>query len=163
MTNLLEIAPTMELVADEEGNFEAILAHSFGALITSYTLVNRDLPAPSRLVYFGAFNRLMDALPRFQVQAGLPVEIAEGLGDMIYETFGKEVLDGIVNETLTQQIHIPALLFHDTADNVTPIEDSLAIAKVWKSAQFIETTGLGHRGALKSEAIHGQVVEFLKS
>ena len=36
------------------------------------------------------------------------------------------------NETLTPQIDIPALMFHDTADNVTPVEDSRAIAKVWK-------------------------------
>ena len=63
---------------------------------------------------------------------------------MIYENFGKDVLDPIANETMTPQINIPALMFHDTADNVTPIEDSRAIAKVWKNVQFIETTGLGH-------------------
>jgi pimeloyl-ACP methyl ester carboxylesterase len=163
MTNLLEIAPTMELITKREGNFAAIIAHSFGALITSYALVNRSLPPPERLVYFGAFNRLMDSLPRFQILASLPDEIIRGLGNMIYEIFGKEVLDAIVNETLTQHIHTPALMFHDATDNVTPIADSRAIAKAWKSAQLIETTGLGHRGALQSKAIHEQVVKFLKN
>jgi pimeloyl-ACP methyl ester carboxylesterase len=86
----------------------------------------------------------------------------EGLRAMIYENFGKEVLDAIVNETLTPQIHIPALMFHDVADNVTPIEDSRAIARVWKDAQLRETEGLGHRGALQSKSIHEQVVKFLK-
>ena len=162
-TNLLEIAPTLDLIAQKEGPFHALIAHSFGTLITSYALVERNFPPPARLVYFGAFNRLMDSLPRFQVLAQLPDEIMEGLLAMIYENFERDVLDSITNETLTPRINIPALMFHDAADNVTPIEDSRAIAQVWKQAQFIETEGLGHRGALQSKDIHEQVVKFLKS
>ena len=162
MTNALEIAPTMGLIAEKEGKFEAILAHSFGTLITSYALVNRNFLLPTRLIYFGAFNRIMDSLPRFQVIAGLPDQIIEGVRALIYKNFGKGVLDGVNNELMVPQIDIPALMFHDTTDNVTPIEDSRAVAKAWKSAQLIETTGLGHRGALQSKEIHEQVVKFLK-
>jgi len=161
-TNLLEIAPTMDLLAKHEGPFAAIIAHSFGTLITSYALVNRNFPSPSRLVYFGAFNRLLDSLPRFQVLASLTDEITSGLREMIYENFGRDVLDAIVNEKLAPQIHIPALMFHDVADNVTPISDSRDIAGAWQHAQLIETSGLGHRGALQSKEIHEQVVRFLK-
>jgi pimeloyl-ACP methyl ester carboxylesterase len=161
-TNLLEIAPTMELIAKQEGPFYAILAHSFGTLITSYALVERKLPLPERLVYFGAFNRLMDSLPRFQVQARLPDEIIEGLRATLYENFDRDLLDSINNEELAPRINIPALMFHDTLDNVTPVEDSRAIARVWKQATFIETEGLGHRGALQSKSVHEQVIAFLK-
>jgi pimeloyl-ACP methyl ester carboxylesterase len=161
MTNILEISPTMDLINEKAGRFDAVIAHSFGALITSYALVKRNFPPPTRLVYFGAFNRLLDSLPRFQAFANLPDEIINGLQDMIYENFEKGVLDGIVNEILTPQINIPALMFHDTADNVTPIDDSRAIASVWKNAQLIETTGLGHRGALQSKEIHEQMIKFL--
>jgi pimeloyl-ACP methyl ester carboxylesterase len=162
MTNLLEIAPTMDLIAKQEGPFEAILAHSFGTLITSHALVNRNFPSPSKLVYFGAFNRLMEALPRFQVIAQLSDEIMDGLRHMINEKFSKEVLDAIVNEVLVQQIPTRALMFHDKSDNVTPVEDSRAIAQAWENVQYIETNGLGHRGALQSKEIHEQVVRFLR-
>jgi pimeloyl-ACP methyl ester carboxylesterase len=162
-TNLLEIAPTMELIAKEEGTFDAIIAHSFGTLIASYALVSLKFRSPERLVYLGAFNRLMDSLPRFQAQAGLPDPIMEGLREMIYEKFGQAVVEAICNEILAPRINIPALLFHDKADNVTPIEDSRAIARVWKNAQLTETDGLGHRGALQSDAIREQVVKFIKS
>lgn len=162
-TNILEITPTMDLIASREGKFDAIIAHSFGTLVASYALVKRNFPQPSRLVYFGSFNRLLDSLPRFQVLAGLPDTIIEGLRGMIYENFGQAVLDAIANETLTPQINIPALMFHDTEDNVTPVEDSRAIANVWKSARYTETKGLGHRGALQSKEIHEQVVKFLRS
>jgi pimeloyl-ACP methyl ester carboxylesterase len=161
-TNLLEIAPTMELIAEPEGPFYAVLAHSFGTLITSYALVNRNFPPPARLVYFGAFNQLLESLPRFQIIAGLPDAIMEGFRALLYENFGREVLESITNEQLTPQIHIPALMFHDVTDNVTPVEDSRAIARVWNEVRYIETEGLGHRGALQSKSIHEQVVEFLK-
>ena len=162
-TNLLEIAPTMDLIAQREGPFHAVIAHSFGTLITSYALVERNFPPPARLVYFGAFNRLMDSLPRFQVLANLSDEIMDGFRAMLYEQFGRGVLESITNESLTPRISIPALMFHDVTDNVTPIEDSRAIARVWKQAQFIETKGLGHRGALQSRSIHEQVIRFIKS
>ena len=163
MTNLLEIAPTMDLIKEKEGNFDAVIAHSFGTLITSYALVKRNFPPPSKLIYFGAFNRLLESLPRFQVLANLPDEIIDGLRNMIYENFGRDVLDPIVNESLVPQIHIPALMFHDRSDNVTPVEDSRAIANAWTEAQYIETNGLGHRGALQAAEIHEQVIKFLKS
>jgi pimeloyl-ACP methyl ester carboxylesterase len=162
MTNILEIAPTMDLIAKREGPFEAVIAHSFGTLITSFALINRYFPLPARLIYRGSFNRLLDSLPRFQVMAGLPDPIMDGLRDMIYANFGKDVLDAIWNEKMTQSIDIPALMFHDIADNVTPIEDSRAIAHVWQSARLIETQGLGHRGALQSAEVHKQVVDFLQ-
>jgi len=162
-TNLLEIAPTMDLIVQREGPFHAIIAHSFGTLITSYALVERNFPPPARLVYFGAFNRLMDSLPRFQVLANLPDEIMDGFRAMLYELFGHGVLEAITNETLTPRIDVPALMFHDVTDNVTPIEDSRSIAHAWKQAHFVETEGLGHRGALQSRSIHEQVVEFLKA
>ena len=163
MTNLLEIAPTMDLIAQREGPFHAIIAHSFGTLTTSYALVKRNFPAPTRLVYFGAFNQLLDSLPRFQVLGSLSDEVMDGFREMLHENFGRDVLEVITNEILTPQINIPALMFHDKADNVTPVEDSRAIARVWKQAKLIATEGLGHRGALQSKSIQEQVVQFLKS
>jgi len=162
MTNILEISPTMDLIREKEGDFEAIIAHSFGTLVTSYALTVRNFPPPSRLVYFGAFNRLLDSLPRFQEIAKLPDEIILGLQEMIYGNFGRGVLDAIVNEEMTKRINIPALMFHDVSDTVTPIEDSRAIARAWENVRFIETNGLGHRGALQSKDIHEQVLDFLK-
>ena len=162
-TNILEISPTMDVMLNRFGKLDAILAHSFGTLITSYALVKRNFPPPSKLVYFGAFNRLLDVLPRFQAIAKLPDELLDGLRDMFFENFGKDLLDSIVNEDYVREINIPSLMFHDRSDEVTPVEDSRAIANAWTHAQYVETNGLGHRGALQSKDIHEQVVKFLKS
>jgi pimeloyl-ACP methyl ester carboxylesterase len=152
----------MDLIAQHEGPFHAIIAHSFGTLITSYALGKQNFPPPARLVYFGAFNRLLDSLPRFQVLAGLTDEIMEGFRAMLHQEFGQGVLEAIINESLAPRINIPALMFHDLTDNVTPIEDSRAVARAWNGAQLIETQGLNHRGALQSKSVHEQVIQFLK-
>ena len=73
---------------------------------------------------------------------------------LLYEEFGRDVLESITNETLTLRIDIPALMFNDAADNVTPVEDSRAIARVWRNAHLVVTQGLGHTGALQSRDIH---------
>jgi pimeloyl-ACP methyl ester carboxylesterase len=161
-TDLLEIAPTMDLILQKEGPFHGILAHSFGTLVTSYALAERNFPAPARLVYFGAFNRLLDALPRFQVNTDLSDEFMEGLRALLYEDFERETVEAMSNEKLTPRINIPALMFHDITDDVTPIADSWAIARAWKHARLVETEGLNHRGTLQSRFIHEQVVNFLK-
>ncbi len=162
MTNFFEIVPTMDLIAQREGPFHAVIAHSFGTLITSYAIVEQGFPPPARLVYFGAFNRLMDSLPRFQVLAGLSDEVMDGFRIFLYENFGRDIMESITNEAFTPRIAIPALMFHTVTDSVTPIEDSRAIARVWKHAHLFELEGLGHRGPLQSKPIHEQVVKFLK-
>jgi pimeloyl-ACP methyl ester carboxylesterase len=163
MTNILEIAPTLNLITKQEGNFHAVLAHSFGTLIISFALVHLGFPPPRKLVYFGSFNRLMDSLPRFQVLARLSDPVMEALRRRMYENLGRERLESISHNLLAPQIDIPLLMFHDTEDEVTPVEDSRIIARAWKEACFIETSGLGHRGALGSGEIHKQVIEFLDS
>jgi len=151
----------MELIAAREGDFYGILAHSFGTLIASYAIVKYGFPPAGKLIYFGSLNRLMDTLPRFQALARLPDSAIEGLAQLIFENYGRETVESIIHETYVPRMPIPALMFHDTSDKVTPIEDSRAIARVWPTARLVETEGLGHRGALQSEAIHAQIVQFL--
>jgi pimeloyl-ACP methyl ester carboxylesterase len=161
-TNILEMSPALKTIEAYEGPFHAIIAHSFGTLITSYTLANHREISLSRLVYFGAMNRLMDSVPRFQKLAGLTDEIITNLTWAIEENFGKELLASIANESLAPQLDIPALMFHDEQDPITPVEDSLEIARAWPAAELIITKGLGHRRALRDEQIIRKVVAFIQ-
>lgn len=160
-TNILVVADSLEVVGRYYGPFHAILAHSLGTLGTSYALVNRDFAHPTRLVYFGALNRLMDFIPRYQVMAQLNDEITAGLKQAIENSFGRDQLELITNETLVPQLPLPALLFHDRQDAITPISDSQAIARAWPGAQLIESDGLGHRRLLQDAKTIEQVVSFI--
>jgi len=160
-TNLLGIASSMDLIAQQFGRFDAVIAHSFGTLVTTYSIVLGNFTPPSKLVYFGAFNHLSDTLPRFQTAARLPETMIHPLRRMIDRNLGPQVMRTIKHDELAGQLHIPALMFHDRSDVVTPVDDSRAIAQAWRQARYIETDGLGHRGALQSRKIHEQVVRFL--
>jgi pimeloyl-ACP methyl ester carboxylesterase len=103
----------------------------------------------------------MDSVPRFQQMAGLNDEIIANLTRAIEESFGKDVLASIVNETLASQLAIPTLMFHDELDPVTPVQDSLEIARAWPAAELIVTKGLGHRRALRNDEIIHKVVSFI--
>jgi pimeloyl-ACP methyl ester carboxylesterase len=161
--NILEIAPTMTAVATLTGPFTAILAHSFGALVTSYTLAHALMAPPQRVLYFGAFNRLMDSIDRFGKIAKLTDEMTAQLRELTYARFGHEVLEAIVNASLVQQLTFPALLVHDLDDPVTPITDSQAIASAWPSSQLVETHGLGHLGTLDDPETLQRALTFLGS
>jgi pimeloyl-ACP methyl ester carboxylesterase len=161
-TNILEMTAALQKVEKYEGPFHAIIAHSFGTLATSYLLSQRPQISPTRLVYFGAMNRLMDAVPRFQALAGLSDTLTAQLRLTIEETFGRELLASINHETLISSLSVPALMFHDEHDPVTPVEDSLAIARAWPTARLIVTQGLGHRDALRTEEVIQTVVDFVQ-
>jgi pimeloyl-ACP methyl ester carboxylesterase len=161
-TNILEIAESMNLMSQIFGRFDAVIAHSFGTLVTTYSIVVGNFIPPSKLVYFGAFNHLMDTLPRFQAATQLPETLIHPLRRMIDRKLGRDVLRTINHDDLAKHLHIPALIFHDRSDTVTPVEDSRSISQVWKTARYIETDGLGHHGALRSRKIHEQVAYFLK-
>jgi pimeloyl-ACP methyl ester carboxylesterase len=161
-TNVFVVADSLQVIGSYYGPFQAILAHSLGTLGTSFALVNRDFPHPSRLVYFGALNRLMDFVPRFQVMAQLSDEITAGLAQAIENRFGRDELEAITNARLVPHLPLPALLFHDRQDAVTPVSDSRAIARAWPGAQLVETDGLGHRRVLRDAKIIEQVVAFVR-
>lgn len=160
-TNILEIAQSMDLISETFGKFEAVIAHSFGALATTYSIVLGNFTPPSKLVYLGAFNRAADTLPRFQATEQLPETMVHPLRRMIDRKLGPDVLRTINHDELARHLHIPGLMFHDRSDNVTPADDSRAIAKTWSQVRYIETNGMGHHGALHSRKIHEQVLSFL--
>ncbi|MFN8461868.1 MAG: hypothetical protein U0X93_08890 [Anaerolineales bacterium] len=102
-TNLLKIAPTMDVMLNHHGEFDAI-SHSFGTLITSYALVKRNFP-PLPSWFTSARSIGLDVLPRFQVIAKLPDELLDGLRDMFFENFAT-LWDSIVNEEFVKGINI---------------------------------------------------------
>jgi pimeloyl-ACP methyl ester carboxylesterase len=160
-TNIIEMADALQLLNENEGPFEAVIAHSFGTLVTSFSLVHREVPLPKKLAYFGTLNRLMDTVERFQAIGGFSDPLAAALREKIEARFGAQFLASVANDRLAPQLELPALMFHDKKDLVTPVADSRAVAAAWPGAQLTITEGLGHRGALRAGAIIEQVVGFI--
>jgi pimeloyl-ACP methyl ester carboxylesterase len=158
-THGFEIAAALMAVVAEAGQPYAVIAHSFGTLVTTIAL--QEGLSTERLVFFGALRRLSDALEAFVQMNGLTPEIREYIVRSVEAEFGSQVWDQTALDKQLPDVAIPALLFHDKDDELTPYLSSVAIQRAWPAARLVTTQGLGHRSALNDQAVIRQVVEFL--
>jgi pimeloyl-ACP methyl ester carboxylesterase len=158
-TTGFEFAGAMRAVTDSVGAPHAIIAHSFGTLGTSIALTN-GLTA-EKLIFSGAMRRLSDAFEIFVREMDISPEIAAIMKTRLEKEYGQDVWERTAVDKLVTDIPLPALMFHDKKDPVTPYLSSAAIARVWPSATLVTTEGLGHRRILWNESVIQQVVDFI--
>ena len=59
-----------------------------------------------------------------------------------------------------KNIDLPALIVHDTEDEIVSFGEGQKIATSWKKATFIQTKGLGH--SLHDALLHDKILTFLR-
>ncbi|KAA3646284.1 MAG: alpha/beta hydrolase [Chloroflexi bacterium] len=160
-TNGFEMAQAMLRVIEEIGQPYAVIAHSLGTLAATVAL-QQGLQV-EKLVYSGAMRRLSDALEAFMHMNTFTEETRDAILADVLTRFGDDVWELTSLDKQLPKFDIPALLFHDRKDEITPYISSVAIARAWPSAKLISTDGLGHRRILQDEEVIRQVVEFLVS
>jgi predicted alpha/beta hydrolase family esterase len=77
--------------------------------------------------------------------------------------YSKKRFDIVVDEFSGAQFlknaTIKGIIAHDINDKVVLIEEAKKIANSWKTAQFIQTKGLGH--GLHDEELYQTITEFI--
>ena len=56
----------------------------------------------------------------------------------------------------------PLLVVHDRGDATVPWEEGAAIAAAWPDAEFVTTTGLGHRDIVRDGDVVARAVAFMR-
>jgi len=158
-TTGFEFAGAMRAVVNKVGAPHAIIAHSFGTLGTSIALT--DGLKTDKLVFSGAMRRLSDAFDIFVRQMEISPEVAGIMKARLEQEYGEDIWERTAVDKLVADIQLPALMFHDKKDPVTPYLSSAAIARAWPSADLVTTEGLGHRRILWDESVIQQAVEFI--
>ena len=64
--------------------------------------------------------------------------------------------------TLARGMTAPALVVHDRDDHDVPFSHGEEIAQAWPRAEFMATSGLGHRGVVWNAEVIRRTVTFLK-
>ena len=86
------------------------------------------------------------------------VSRARSLVDRSYaQPVGWENLS-VVN--MLARLKMPILLIHDCDDREIPFEHGVKISRALPQAQFLATTGLGHRRVLKDQNVIDLVAQF---
>jgi pimeloyl-ACP methyl ester carboxylesterase len=63
--------------------------------------------------------------------------------------------------TAVAKVRAPALVVHDKEDREVSYGSGLALARAWKGARLVATTGLGHRRILRAAEVVRDAVDFI--
>ena len=162
-SNIVECREIIRQLHERHGDFDAVVAHSFGVLAALFAL--RDGVRATRFVGIGGVGSFDLLIKGFQAGLGVDDRVLRCMRDHverrlvpgepgIWDRFGADRDSG----ELTARI----LLFHDEGDDMVPLVHSRRLARAHGDrARLVVTQGLGHRRILRDPEVVGEAVEFL--
>lgn len=158
LTSAPEMARAFDAVAAEVGAPDAIIAHSFGGVVTALAMaggltprrVALFAPAAEPLRFFDEFVRAL--------------KLSAKTGSVLRARSEKRIRfdwDQLVVLPVFARARSPLLVVHDQQDEVIPVEEGKRIAATWPGAELVLTEGLGHRGVLRHQPSVARAVEFV--
>jgi pimeloyl-ACP methyl ester carboxylesterase len=157
-TQVVECSDALLAAARIFGDPAGVIAHSFGASVTTLGLA-RGLIAEA-LVFVAPLPSLAQGVQQFAQRARLPLDVMDRAARLIEQTVGvdRAIID------LAQagpKLRVPLLCVHDASDQVIPLEKTREVVESWPGARLFETRGLGHRRLLRSPEVIGHATAFL--
>jgi len=159
-TSLLEMTDVVLTMEKHYGHFDAAITHSFGGMILLYamrsglTLDRAALICPAK-----NFQVILENLQRI---LALPDSVMQAVKRKTSALYGQVTQDAINTVHNAKHIHCKGLLIHDEDDLDIPWQNSEEIANAWSGAQFVKTSGLGHRRILQDEKVRQRILHFLQ-
>lgn len=149
-----------ELAFGPGGGFEpveAVVAHSFGG--AAAVLAAREGLLARRLVLVNPVGDPMSFAEPVAHALGLNRATRAGMLERIRIRAGGDLRRIDVVRAATD-LPLPGLVIHDRDDARVPYAQGRAIARAWPNARFVTTEGMGHKGALSSDAVLSAVAAF---
>ncbi|WP_435973189.1 alpha/beta hydrolase [Streptomyces sp. Qhu_M48] len=162
-TNILEYREIIRELHARHGDFDAVVAHSFGVLASLFAL--RDGVRTDRFVGLGGVGSFDLLLAGFQAGLGLDDRVVRCMRDHVERRLAPGepgVWDRFGADREPGQLGAPVLLFHDESDDMVPPAQSRLLARAHGDrARLVATRGLGHRRILLDPAVVTEAMEFL--
>lgn len=160
-STIFKQSEVQHLLADKFGPIYGVVAHSFGGMVTSYSL--SEGMEIQKIVCISPPSRFDYLLERFSKTLHLPKSIQNYMIFRFKEDFGNDLAER-VSATTTSKVsgHVPALIIHDEDDQDVPITESELLLQSWPNSIMKRTKGLGHRRILYNAQVIEDAVGFLK-
>ena len=160
-TNLPEISEALKAVARACGPVHAIIGHSFGVACAIYA-VQHGLQV-NRIAAISPPDSIRSLTQKFFTALAVSPRVQEIFIRKFEADFGADLWQRFCPEVLARRLDLPGLVIHDQDDHDVPIEEGKAVAQAWPGAQFVRTTGLGHRRILRDPDVIARVAAFIAS
>ena len=164
-THALEYADQVAVLGQRYGQFEAIVAHSLGAVAT-FIAVRRGVRT-RRIVTVGAPHDFESVIRTFTTAVGMPPAASRALQSRVdrwARPLGVDVQREFVSELDPTAYTTPLLVVHDSGDREAPLEQAMQIVEAHTGpVETLITDGLGHNRVLSDEAVVERIARFVAS
>ena len=150
-----------QALAEKFGPIYAIVAHSFGGMVTPYSL-NQGMET-QKVVCISPPSHFDFLLARFSDSLYLPKSIQDYMVNRFKKEYGDDLVERVSSTTTSKGLgHIPALIIHDEEDVDVLISESEQLQQAWPNSIMQRTKGLGHRRILYDAQVIKSTVDFIK-
>ena len=161
-TTILQCNDICAQLQQKYGDFDSVIAHSFGVPCTFYAVKNTL--NPQKIVAIAGLHDFDYLIDEFVRILGLNSKVKQGLITKVEEMFHpvEQVWDTFSvdhnKEKVTQQI----LVIHDDEDDVVQAAQAQKILNSYSSqASFHQTCGYGHKRILHQNDVVQRIAEFI--
>jgi pimeloyl-ACP methyl ester carboxylesterase len=166
ITNAFEMRQAVLDLVQHVGQPDAVIAHSFGAMVTALAL-DAGL-APKVCAFVAPMTSFNFAVQSFATTLGLSDAAREHMLQHLEARFGISSAGMEVAETAGSRFGrgsgtrgVPLLVVHDTGDARVPIELGRNLVQAWPNAELHSTSGLGHQRVLNDASVVDKLVRFV--
>jgi len=159
-SSIFRMSDALQAVVDEIGPIEAVITHSFGAMLLAYALKHTDFKT-DRAVCISSPTTPIFLIDRFCSIMAINDKVKQQFMRYTEREFGQNVWDKLSADKNVQDIQIPALIIHDQDDHDVPSELGQRLAGAWPNSQFHLTKGLGHRRILRNKDVVNMVTDYI--
>ena len=159
-TNVFEMRRAVLDLVEGMGQPHAVIAHSFGAMVTLLAMDENDGLAPKACAFVAPMTSFNYAVDAFSSALGLSPEARTRMMEYLEVRFGISKAGLEVAETASSRT-VPLLVVHDEGDTRVPLELGRALVEAWPGAELHSTSGLGHQRVLRDEAVVDKLVRFV--
>ena len=160
-TTIFKQSEVQRALNEKFGPIYAIVAHSFGGMVTAYSL-SQGMEA-QKVVCLSPPSRFDFLLERFTQSLRMNDKVREYILTRFKNEYGEDLQQRVSATTTSQHLgHIPALIIHDEDDVDVPISESELLQQTWPNSVLKRTKGLGHRRVLYDAQVIEMVVNFIK-